>query len=104
MARRPSGLRMLLWIGVGTLVLIFAVEGGEYGTHDLWRQRSQMRRLTSEIDSVSRVIDSLARYETRLERDPRLQERVAREVFGMVRDGELLYRFYDPSRADSTKK
>ena len=106
MARRarPSGLRLLLWIGVGALALTFAVEGGEYGTHDLWRQRGQMRRLTTEIDSVSRVVDSLQQYERRLERDPRLQERVAREVFGMVREGELLYRFYDPTRADSLRK
>lgn len=92
---------MLVWLAVGALALAFAVEGGEYGTHDLLRQRAQKRRLTTEIDSVTRVVDSLEKYEARLEHDPRLQERIAREVFGMVRDGELLYRFYDP---DTTKK
>ena len=96
MAKRSSGVRTLLWIVAGALALAFAIEGGEYSTRDLLRQRSEQRRLTSEIDSVARVVDSLKLYETRLERDPRLQERIAREVFGMVRQGELLYRFYDP--------
>jgi cell division protein FtsB len=103
MARNPSRLRLLVWIVVGALALAFAVEGGEYGTRDLLRQRTQKRRLTREIDSVTGVVDSLKRYEARLEHDPRLQERIAREVFGMVRDGELLYRFYD-AKPDSSKK
>ena len=104
MARGSDRLRMLIWIVVGALVLAFAVEGGEYGTRDLIRQRRETKRLTTEIDSVSRVVDSLKRYEWRLEHDPRLQERIAREVFGMVRSGEVLYRFYDPAKTDSVKR
>jgi cell division protein FtsB len=75
----------------------FAVEGGEYGTSDLLRQRSRERRLRSEIDSLTRVVDSLGRYKRRVETDPKLQERIAREEFGLVRGNkELLYRFAEP--------
>jgi hypothetical protein len=44
----------------------------------------------------------LKRYKHRLQTDPALQERIAREEFGMVRGNkELLYRFAEP--ADSTR-
>ena len=80
----------------------FAVEGGEYGTSDLLRQRGRERRLRAEIDSLSRVVDSLARYKRRVETDPKLQERIAREEFGLVRGNkELLYRFADPDTTSS---
>jgi cell division protein FtsB len=78
----------------------FAIEGGEYGTSDLLAQRTRERRLRGEIDSLSRVVDSLARYRRRVETDPKLQERIAREEFGFVRGNkELLYRFADPDTA-----
>jgi hypothetical protein len=41
-------------------------------------------------------VDSLARYKNSVLVDPRVQERIAREKFGMVRGHELLYRFADP--------
>ncbi len=82
--------------------LVFAVEGGEYGTSDLIRQRRTERRLRVEIDSLTRLTDSLRRYEKQLLTDPKLQERIAREEFGMVRgDKELLYRFVEPEAGAS---
>ncbi len=77
-------------------VAYFAIEGGEYGTSDLIRQRIRRTRLMSEIDSLQRQIDSLDRYRKQILTDPVLQERIAREQFGMVRgDKELVYRFTD---------
>ncbi len=85
------------------VALAFAVEGGEYGTSDLLRQRARERRLRLEIDSLSRIVDSLQRYKTRVETDAKLQERIAREEFGMVRgDKEILYRFAEPGSAADT--
>ncbi|HEV8364736.1 MAG TPA: septum formation initiator family protein [Gemmatimonadaceae bacterium] len=84
---------------VGALgVAYFAIEGGEYGTSDLIRQRIRRTRLQSEIDSIQLQIDSLDRYRKQILTDPVLQERIAREQFGMVRgDKELVYRFTDPT-------
>jgi cell division protein FtsB len=89
-------LRFLVWTGLGAGVLWFAIEGGEYGTSDLVRQERQRRRLTHEIDSLRRVVDSLTRYRHRVVNDPATQERIAREEFGMVRGRELLYRMVPP--------
>jgi cell division protein FtsB len=100
--RRKSGggrgIKRLL-VAAGVLgALWFAIEGGEYGTYDLRRQSQRKARLQSEIDSAQRVVDSLRRYKKRLETDPVLQERIAREEFGMLRgDKEILYRIAEDS-------
>jgi cell division protein FtsB len=89
-ARRLAGVAAALGIAY------FAIEGGEYGTSDLISQRLRKRRLQSEIDSLTRQIDSLEAYRKQILNDPVLQERIAREQFGMVRsDKELVYRFTD---------
>jgi cell division protein FtsB len=78
-------------------VVLFAVQGGEYGTWDLVRQRTQRERLQARIDSLTRLVDSLERRKRAIRTDPAVQERIAREEFGMVRgDKELLYRFAEP--------
>lgn len=75
-------------------IAYFAIEGGEYGTSDLIRQRVRKHRLLSTIDSLEQQIDSLERYRKQILSDPVLQERIAREQFGMVKsDKELVYRF-----------
>lgn len=74
----------------------FAIQGGEYGTADLIRQQQARSRLDREVDSLTGVVDSLRRHKARVLNDPRTQERIAREEFGMVRGKELLYRFTEP--------
>ena len=74
----------------------FAVEGGEYGTTDLLRQRARKRGLRASIDTLQRQVDSLRTWKRALTSDPAVQERIAREEFGMVRgEKEILYRFTD---------
>ena len=86
----------------GAAVLWFAVEGGEYGTHDLWRLRARTRDVTDSVKALTRVVDSLERYKRLVQTDPATQERIAREEFGMVKGNkELLYRFA-PASGDTT--
>ena len=87
-------------IGV-VLVGAWALQGGEYGTTDLFRQRARRGALQAQVDSLQRHVDSLRAYRRALQSDPAVQERIAREEFGMVRgDRELLYRFAEPDGAD----
>ena len=79
-------------IAILLLMAIFAVQGGEYSW---WDHRTLERQLKAERDSAARlevVIDSLEAVKKSLETDPRVQERIAREVYGMIRPGEHLYR------------
>lgn len=78
--------------------VLFALQGGEYGTWDLLQQRARKQHLLAQIDTLQRQIDSLERVKKAVETDPATQERIAREQFGMVRgDNEILYRFAEPA-------
>lgn len=71
----------------------YAVFGGEYSWFDLRRIRAEADSLRTQLDSLRAVADSLERRSRALEHDRLLLERVAREEHGMIRDGEILYRF-----------
>ena len=92
------------WAALAALAfaLYFGIQGGEYATTDLLALRRQ------EASERAQVAAAPVRWSTRcsgtadaIEHDPRTQERVARERFGMIRRGELLYRLVPP---DSTRR
>jgi cell division protein FtsB len=72
--------------------LYFALQGGEYGTLDLMQLRREAAEERANVERLKQVVDSLGRLADAIEQDPRMQERVARERFGMLRKGEFLYR------------
>ncbi len=70
----------------------FAVLGGEYSVFDWWQLRKEIKAEQITIDRLQIETDSLTVHAEALEGDPTMQEKVAREVFGMLRPGEILYR------------
>jgi len=82
------------WIGVAIVVLalIFAIEGGEYSTWDWWKLRGQEKEEKATVTQLRRTVDSLDKVLKGVQTDPRVQERIAREQYGMIRKGEFLYR------------
>jgi cell division protein FtsB len=89
-------LKRIVWTLVIAGALVFALQGGEYSTADLYRQWVHKRALKRSVDSLQRLVDSLGRYSKLVQTDSATQERIAREEFGMVRgDKEILYRFGD---------
>jgi len=96
-SKRNAILKRVGAIVVVALALWFAVQGGEFSSADLIRQRQRRARLAKQVDSLQREVDSLTKYEAQVLHDPKTQERIAREVFGMVRgDKEIVYRFAEP--------
>lgn len=90
--------RRVLWLGAIAALTVFAIQGGEYGTFDLFSQKSRRAALVQEVDSLQKAVDSLFRWKQAILRDPVVQERLAREEFGMVKgEKELLYRFLEPA-------
>ena len=78
---------------VAALVLVWVgVFGGEYGTFDWLDLRRQVAGERQAVQQLRATLDSLGRLAHDLETNPAAQERAAREQFGMIRDGELLYR------------
>ena len=92
MGLRPKG-RHLLAGAVLALALYYAAFGGEYSAVDLLRLKRDRRGADQALARTRREVDSLKAGAAKLERDPATIERVARERFGMIRDGETLYRF-----------
>ena len=102
-SKGPSVAKRIAAAVVIVAVIAFAIEGGEFGTMDLVHQSREKKRLTRAVDSLQHIVDSLKRYANAVEHDPATQERIAREMFGMVRgDKEILYRFTE--RPDSAGK
>ncbi|HYL57156.1 MAG TPA: septum formation initiator family protein [Gemmatimonadales bacterium] len=83
--------RLVGLIGAATLVGL-AFQAGEYGTLDWLTLRSQLVQERRAVHDLEERLDSLRRLAHALETDPAAQERAAREQFGMIRKGELLYR------------
>ena len=84
--------RRLIWVVGIVIVLVFAVEGGEYGTSDTIRQQSRLHTLDGDVAQLRTEVDSLRLEFAAVANDTVRLERIAREDFGMVRgDKELVY-------------
>jgi cell division protein FtsB len=94
------------WAAVAGLVfaLYFALQGGEYGTLDLLQLRREEAEESANLERLHRMVDSLARAAWAIEHSPRLQERVAREKFGMLKQGEFLYRLVPSEKSVNSEQ
>jgi cell division protein FtsB len=78
--------------------LAFGLFGGEYRAIDSWKLKRQVREEQLALEQLRLEIDSLRAYAESLETNRVTQERVARERFGMIRDGEIVYRIEPAER------
>lgn len=83
---------MMAGIGGAVVLLLVAVLAGEYSTIDWLQVRTQLAQERDSVESMRAQVDSLGRVARALENDPVAQERAAREQFGLIRNGEILYR------------
>ena len=81
--------------GLLLAAVYYAVFGGEYSIFELQGARESLQEERQALVRVHAEIDSLAASADSLENDEATIERIAREEFGMIRDGETLYRFVD---------
>ena len=73
----------------------YAVFGGEYSALETRGIRVEAERAQAALATLAAARDSLTARAAALEDDARTLETLARESFGMIRDGEVLYRFAD---------
>jgi len=86
-------LTKLLLPGVLLVAAYYAVFGGEHSLLDVRRTHAELAVAAAELDRLRVANDSLKALADSLETDPAMLERLARERFGLIRDGEVLYRF-----------
>ncbi|HYK10636.1 MAG TPA: septum formation initiator family protein [Gemmatimonadales bacterium] len=86
----------------GLALVAFAIFAGEYSTGDWLKLRRQLAQERDSVAALQVAVDSLSRAAHDLETNPATQERVAREEFGMIRNGETLYRLVPKGRPATT--
>ena len=99
--RRPTenpehrkALLVIALLGVAFLAYTFVLsDTGLVRIFGLRRENEGLRK--QKIDLAVRVHDLEQRRQAQA-KDPLLEERVARERFHLVREGEILYRYQDP--------
>lgn len=85
--------KRLVLPGLLGLAAYYALFGGEYSLFELRATRAATEREEAELAERRRQIDSLQAWADSLRLDSATLERLARERFGMIRPGEILYRF-----------
>lgn len=87
---------------IGFLFYVFFV--GKAGFYQVWNKRRELKewevlvaRLQAENDSLKQVISGL-------ENDLEYVEKVAREEYGMIRKGEILYRLRKTTPEEEEKQ
>jgi len=88
-------MRRLLFPGLVLVALYYALFGGEYSAFELRGIRAESLESVDRVQTLRQLTEGLGARAEALEGDDRALEVVARENFGMIRDGEILYRFAD---------
>jgi cell division protein FtsB len=89
-------LRLLLGLVLLAGAAYFAVFGGDYDLLELRRVRAERAVEEARAAETRADVDRLRARRDSLLHDSATIERVARERYGMIRDGERLYRFAEP--------
>jgi cell division protein FtsB len=95
-------LKRIVIPGLFGIAVYFAVLGGEYSVLEVRAAKADMAEETEHLEALRAVNDSLRAWAEMVESDPATIERLARERLGMIREGEVLYRFADPTEPDET--
>lgn len=85
-------MRRLLFPCALGVALYFAVAGGEYSYLERREAEATLEARRAELARVRRQIDSLRARIDSLQHNNAALERFARERYGFIRDGEILYR------------
>ena len=92
--------RLILPALIG-LSVYFALFGGEYSVFEVRRVRAERVELAERLMALEQTNDCLRAWVEALQSDSATIERLARERYGMIRAGEVLYRITEP--ADSVQ-
>ncbi len=94
------------WAAVAAIAfaVYFAIQGGEYGTTHLLELKADIAREQEQVGRLKVVVDSLEKEVKAIRTDKRVQERAAREQFGMIKDGEYLFRIVPGDTADAADR
>jgi cell division protein FtsB len=86
------------------VALYYATFGGEYSIFELRAARAAVVEEEAALGELEASIDSLSAWADSVRSDPGTLERIAREQYGMIREGETLYRFVSDGATDAARE
>lgn len=94
---------MVLFWAILALAGYFAIFGGEYGAVSLWRIERAHVQEVARVEALREKVERLRARADSLETDSATLERLARERFGLIREGERLYRFVEAAQTETDR-
>jgi cell division protein FtsB len=100
---RPSRARQRLILLAGAAVgafLAYSFLMSDTGLLKIAGLKNETETLRREKVDLALRVNDVERHRQEQAKDPMLTERIARERFHLVKDGEILYRYKEPSGSD----
>ena len=100
---RPSRARRRLILLAGAAVgafLAYSFLMSDTGLLKIAGLKNETETLRREKVELALRVNDVERHRQERAKDPMLTERIARERFHLVKDGEILYRYKEPSGSD----
>ena len=100
---RPSRARQRLILLAGAAVgafLAYSFLMSDTGLLKIAGLKNETEKLRREKVDLALRVNDVERHRQEQAKDPMLTERIARERFHLVKDGEILYRYKEPSGSD----
>ncbi|MDP2172220.1 MAG: septum formation initiator family protein [Candidatus Cloacimonadaceae bacterium] len=91
--QKPARIFRLLYYAAMIFLLSWILLWGQNSFLRTWNNGRKMSVLEAEVNTLKAVNDSLAAENNRLRTSPAAAEKVAREKFGLIKEGEKVFRF-----------
>ena len=82
----------------------YALFGGEYGLMEARKLEREREREQVRLAQTRREVAALRARADSVEHDSATLERIARERYGMIKEGERLYRFVDSAASNPMRR
>lgn len=97
------------YIGRGLLLgtvlfLVYVFLFGDYGAYRIWKQKKEIARLQQTIEVLRLRQEELMKQIDLLQSDLEYIEKIAREEYGLVKEGEIIYKLVPSSEGESNSK
>ena len=95
--RKKHATSVKKYIGRGFLLVVFlflvyVFLFGDYGAYRIWRQKREIAQLEQTIEALRLRQEELQREIYLLQNDSEYIEKIAREEYGLTKEGEIIYK------------
>jgi cell division protein FtsB len=88
----------------GLLVLVYFYLFGDYGVQRIRKQKQEIAELERTVEQLRQQQQELKETIELLKTDPEYIEKIAREEYGLVKQGEIIYKVVPPAQEDRAEE